>query len=73
MRWDESGEAAARHLRPGLRSLRSPAAAGGIGGPSVAVVAAAAVGGIGALRPALAQGTHRAAGFLPASAAGGGV
>src|SRR5688500_1714152 len=28
----QSGGAAARHGRPGLRSLRSPAAAGGVGG-----------------------------------------
>src|SRR6476620_7194855 len=31
--WNKAAPAAARHLRPGLRSLRSPAAAGAIGGP----------------------------------------
>ena len=30
----QSGEAAARHVRPGFRSLRSPAAAGAIEGPT---------------------------------------
>jgi hypothetical protein len=31
---DQSGGAATRHVRPGFRSLRSPAAAGVINGPS---------------------------------------
>jgi len=68
----QSGEAAARHVRPGFKLLRSCAAAGAIGGPSAAG-AAASGGGIGAPRPAVAQGTHRAAGFRSTSAAGGGI
>src|SRR5687768_7166091 len=40
MAWGQSGGAAARHVRPGLRSLRSPAAAGGRDGPPGGVAGA---------------------------------
>ena len=62
MTWDQSGGAAARRVRPGLRSLRSPATAGGIDGPLAGGAAAPA---------AEPQRSRRPGGTLAPSASGG--